>query len=115
MAITYTWSIRGILKAPSLNGLNDVITSIMFNYTGVSDEVDAEGNPYTHTFNGQVPASPPPEDVSEFIDFSELTEEQVISWAQDRHPVENMNSVIERAIEEKKSPKESVEENFPWS
>ena len=33
--MTYTWSITGLKKAPSLNGLDDVVTGIRFKYKGV--------------------------------------------------------------------------------
>ena len=34
MATTYTWTITGLKKAPSLNGLDDVVTGIKFKYKG---------------------------------------------------------------------------------
>ena len=40
MATTYTWTITGLKKAPSLNGLDDVVTGIKFKYKGV----DSDGN-----------------------------------------------------------------------
>jgi hypothetical protein len=114
MAITYTWAITGVTKAQSDFGYEDVITHIRFDYTGTSDEVDSDGNPYTGVFSGAVPTLPPPEEAELFTSFSDLTEEDVIGWAQQLHPVEHMNAMIEKQIEEKKKSLESLD-TFPWT
>ena len=86
MAITYTWSITGLKKAPSLNGLDDVVTGIRFKYKGV----DSDGN--EGVFDGAVPVGAPNSD--SFIAISELTEAEIIEWAKANHPVDHMQEMI---------------------
>ena len=105
MAITYTWKITAMKKAPSLDDLSDVITHVNFEYKGV-DENGNEG-----IFNGACPLPGP--DADDFIELSKATEADVIKMAQANHPVEHMNDVIEKQIAEKIAPKnENVD--LPW-
>lgn len=106
MAITYTWRITTLKTAPSMDGLTDVVTGIRFDYTGT----DENGN--SHTFNGAVPIGAP--DAENFKPLAELTEEEVIAWAQANHRTEHMNSVIERAIAKLVTPTD-VEVSLPWA
>ena len=97
MATTYTWTITGLKKAPSLNGLDDVVTGIKFKYKGV----DSDGN--EGVFDGAVPVGAPNSD--SFIAISELTEAEIIEWAKANHPVDHMQMMITKIIEDKKVPK----------
>lgn len=97
MNITYDWKITALKKAPSLDDLSDVITHINFNYTG-ADSDSGE----SHTFNGACPVGAPSGD--SFTVLADLTEEDIISWAQANHPVDHMNEVIEKAISGKVTP-----------
>ena len=36
--ITYDWKITALKKAPTLDGLSDVITGINFKYTGTNED-----------------------------------------------------------------------------
>ena len=92
MNMSYEWAITAMKKAPTLDGLSNVITHVNFNYTGT----DAESG-HSAVFHGACPLDTPRED-SEFIELSDLTEAKVIEWAQAAHPVEHMNSVIEEEI-----------------
>ena len=47
MAISYEWKITALKKAPSLDGLSDVITHINFDYIGTDDD-----NKVSSTFGG---------------------------------------------------------------
>jgi hypothetical protein len=113
MAITYTWSITSLKKAPSLDGLTDVITSVFFDYTGTDSETDSEGNNYTGVFNGACPIPAP--DSDNFTALADLTEADVIAWAQAHHPIEHMQEHIEREINNKKVPKNVEVETLPWN
>jgi hypothetical protein len=106
MNITYEWKITGLKMAPSLDGLTDVVTGINFNYTGT----DADSGE-SHTFPGAVPTSMP--DSGSFTPFNELTEAEVITWAQANHPTAHMNEQIEKAILEKITPT-NVQADLPW-
>ena len=106
MAITYTWKITAMKKAPSLDGLSDVITHVNFEYKGV-DENGNEG-----VFNGACPLPGPDKD--DFIELSKATEADVIEMAKANHPVDHMNEVIEKQIADKITPK-NEEVDLPWA
>ena len=106
MAITYTWKITAMKKAPSLDGLSDVITHVNFEYKGV-DENGNEG-----VFNGACPLPGPDKD--DFIKLADATESNVIEMAKANHPVEHMNEVIEKQIAEAVTPK-NEEAALPWA
>ena len=111
MAITYTWSITGMKKAPSLDGLTDVITHVNFDYKGVHDEL-VDGEEISETFQGATPIGAP--DENNFTSLAELTEEDVIEWVKAVHPVDHMNHVIETKIDETLVPKKVIVEELPW-
>jgi hypothetical protein len=112
MAITYTWRITAIKKAPSLDGLSDVVTHLNFEYVGTDSENDSEGNAYTAQFSGACPIGVP--DPENFTALTSLTEADVISWAQANHPVDHMQEVIIKNISEQKIPK-NIKAELPWS
>ena len=107
MNLTYEWKITALKKAPSLDGLSNVITHIRFDYTGT----DADSGE-SHTFHGACPVPAP--DAENFADISTLTEEMVIEWAKANHPVHHPNEVIERAIKEKLVPKNEDVTELDW-
>ena len=71
MAITYTWKITALKKAPSLDDLSDVITHINFEYKGVDGD-------HTASFWGACPVPAP--DAENFTPLADLTENQVKGW-----------------------------------
>ena len=97
MNITYDWKITALKKAPTLDGLSNVITHIKFEYTGTDEE-----SGLSHTFNGACPVGAPSED--DFSPIETLTEDVVIEWAKANHPTDHMNEVIEKAIKAKITP-----------
>jgi len=113
MAITYTWAITAMKKAPSLDGLSDVITHVNFKYVGTDDENDSEGNPYTAEFSGACPIGAP--NAETFTALSSVTEENVIEWAQANHPVDHMQEVITKNISEQKIPTNEDVSELPWA
>jgi len=113
MAITYTWAITAMKKAPSLDGLSDVITHVNFKYVGTDDENDSEGNPYTAEFSGACPIGAPNSDT--FTALSSVTEANVIEWAQANHPVDHMQEVITKNISEQKIPTNEDVSEMPWA
>ena len=64
MAINYTWKITGVKKAPSLDGLSNVITHVNFDYTGSKG---SGANKKESTFHGACPVGAP--DSENFIDI----------------------------------------------
>lgn len=108
MAITYEWKITALKKAPSLDGLSDVITHINFEYTGTDDTSDKN----TATFYGACPVGSPDKDA--FTALKDLKEADVIEWAKANHPTDHMNEVIEKQIGETVTPT-NVEASMPWA
>jgi len=105
MAITYTWKITAMKKAPSLDGLSDVITNINFEYKGVDGD-------HTASFWGACPIPAP--DAADFTPLADLKEAEVIEWAKENHPTDHMNEVIEKQINELKTPTK-VDAVMPWA
>ena len=101
MNMSYEWRITAMKKAPTLDGLSNVITHVNFNYTGT----DADSG-FSAVFHGACPLVVPEEGYAEgdFISLADLTEAKVIEWAQAAHPVDHMNSVIEEEINRKITP-----------
>tara|TARA_Y100001938_G_C7915272_1_gene341645 strand:- start:251 stop:577 length:327 start_codon:yes stop_codon:yes gene_type:complete len=105
MAINYTWKITAMKKAPSMDGLSDVVTHLNFDYTGKKGEIEA-------TFHGACPVGPP--DSENFTALADLTEADVIEWAKANHPVEHMQEVIEGQIADQETPKNVEVGALPW-
>lgn len=106
MAITYSYKITSMTKAPSKDGLTDVITGVRFTYTGV-DEDGNEG-----TFQGATPMPSP--DSENFTPLAELTEEMVIEWVKVTHPIDHMQERIQKQIDEKKAPTKEEVTGLDW-
>ena len=107
MNLTYSWKITALKKAPSLDGLSNVITHMRFDYTGTDTD---SGNSYT--FHGACPVGAPnPEN---FKSIETLTEADVIEWAKANHPTDHMNEVIERYINEKLTPTQEEVTDLEW-
>ena len=104
MAVNYVWKITAMKKAPSLDGLSDVITHINFEYKGVDGD-------HTASFWGACPVPSP--DAENFTALADLTEAEVIEWAKENHPTDHMNEVIEKQIDELKTPTQ-VDADMPW-
>lgn len=107
MNITYEWKITALKKAPSLDGLSNVITHIRFDYTGT----DADSGE-SFTFHGACPVGAP--DPENFTEITAVTEEEVIEWAKANHPTGHMDEIIEKMISEKISPKNEEVTEVSW-
>lgn len=107
MNLSYEWKITAMKKAPSLDGLSDVITHVNFEYKGTDADSGEEA-----VFNGACPIGAP--DSENFTALGELTEADVIAWAKANHPTDHMNEVIEKQISDKLTPK-NVEVEMPWA
>ena len=97
MNMSYEWAITAMKKAPTLDGLSNVITHINFEYKGT----DADSGE-SAVFNGACPIGAP--DSENFTAIGDLTEADVVAWAQANHPTEHMNQVIQNEISKKITP-----------
>lgn len=107
MAITYTFIPTKVEIAPSLNGLEKVITRVRYDYEGVNED-GIKG-----TFAGVTPM-PAPEDTENFKPFEELQPEDVISWLEATADKAHMQMRIEKQINEQIAPK-YVDTALPWA
>ena len=107
MNITYDWKITALKKAPSLDGLSNVITHIRFDYTGT----DADSGE-SYTFHGACPVGAPNPDA--FSEITTLTEADVIEWAKANHSTDYMNNVITKVISDKIIPKNEDVTELEW-
>lgn len=106
MAITFTFKVNKLEIAPSLDGLENVVTRVRYDYKGV-DENGNEG-----VFSGVTPM-PSPTDVG-FKPLAELVEADVISWLEVHADKTHMEERITNQIEAIIVPK-YVETELPWA
>jgi len=104
--ITYDWKITALKKAPTLDGLSDVITGINFSYTGTNEDG------ITDSFAGACPVGAPASDT--FTAIADLTELEVIEWAKANHPVGHMQEIISKNISNKVTPKSEDVTEISW-
>ena len=100
MATVYNWNCKTVDVHPTEGSEKDVVYNVHWIVTGVSDELDPEGNAYESTSIGTqiVPLDPE----SEFIPFEDLTNEIVVSWTKDAMGEELVTSIetgIQQAID----------------
>lgn len=107
MAITYTWDITNIRKAPQLEGKDNVVVHVRWTKTGTDE------NGTTGQFQGATPLAAP---TGDFTPYEELTKEQVLGWVQavvvgtyEQH----VNEQIQKQITKKNDPWVDVTE-APW-
>jgi len=107
MAITYTWDITNIRKAPTLEGRSNVVVHVRWTKTGTDE------NGTTGQFQGATPLVASSDD---FTPYEELTKQQVLGWVQavvvgtyEQH----VNEQIQKQITKKNDPWVDVTE-APW-
>ena len=91
MATTYNWNCKTVDVHPQEAGETDVVYNVHWRVTGVSDELDPEGNAYQSTNIGT--QTVPLDSESEFIPFEDLTNEIVVSWTKNAMGEEQVTSI----------------------
>ena len=100
MATVYNWNCKTVDVHPTEAGEKDVVYNVHWIVTGISDEIDPEGNAYQATNIGTQTVPLDPE--SEFIPFEDLTNKIVVDWAKDAMGAEQVTSIeagIQQAID----------------
>ena len=100
MATAYNWNCKTVDVHPQEAGKTDVVYNVHWIVTGISDEIDPEGNAYQATTIGTQTVTLDPE--SEFIPFEDLTNEIVVDWTKDAMGAEQVTSIeagIQQAID----------------
>ena len=75
---TYNWNCKTVDCYPEQNNEADVVYNVHWIVTGVSDEVDSEGNPYSATKIGTQTLDT--SQITNFIPFDQLTNDEVVAW-----------------------------------
>ena len=94
--ITYSWNCRTVDCYPEQNNEADVVYNVHWSVTGVSDQVAPEGQPYSATSIGT--QSLDTSQITTFIPFEDLTNDEVVVWTQAAMGEEQVTS-IEAGIE----------------
>lgn len=112
MSLTYTWSLTSLKKA-DIGDLSGIIVQTHWTCTGT----DEEGN--EGTFHGATPFDPDQVDPTNFTEFNNLTEEQVLGWIKAivvGHYKDHVDAQIMKQINEKKRVVEEVTADaLPWA
>jgi hypothetical protein len=116
MGLTYEWKLTGLRKQNSQNA-NDVVVGTQWKLTAT----DEDGN--QGSFSGATPFSINSVNTGSFIEYSSLTEAQVLSWVKNivsgsgsTNYMDHINGVILKEINSKKWISVNVSEtDLPWS
>jgi len=74
----YNWNCKTVDCYPEQNNEADVVYNVHWIVTGVSDEVDSKGNPYSATNIGTQTLDT--SQITNFIPFDQLTNDEVVAW-----------------------------------
>lgn len=94
--ITYKWTFSAFDCKVDENGLQDVVTTVHWRYSGT----DEDGVTY-EIYGAQAVWEPNPD---AFTPYPDISEEQVIGWMETVIDMEEMNSNITKQIELIKNP-----------
>jgi hypothetical protein len=100
---TFNWDCRTVDVYPTSGDNTDVVYNVHWRLTGVSDQLDANDNPYSATVIGTQTLST--EEIVDFVPFEDLTHEQIVTWTQEAIGAEqvtqmedNVNNQIDNLI-----------------
>jgi len=105
MTVTYEWNCKTVDVHPTEGSETDVVYNVHWIVTGVSDELDSDGNAYQSNSIGIQTVSLNSE--SQFIPFNELTNEIVVGWTKEaigEEQVEAIESGIKEFINQEINP-----------
>lgn len=102
MNLSFEWRIVNIIKKENLDGLQNVILRIVYEYKGT----DADSGE-TYTMLGGLDLDPPSSE--NFTAITDLTKEQVIGWMDAHHNVPTIKKAIEASIQSQIDRKDIVD------
>lgn len=108
MTTTYKWTITTLECVPSANGLENIVQTIRWKFSG------DDGVNYTEISNIVVVTPPDP---NQFVQYGSLTEEQVITWITDslgEHGVAAAKESIDSMLEHLANPP-VITPTLPWA
>jgi len=89
--IDYNWNCKTVDCYIETEGESDVVYNVHWIVTGTSNELDPNQNPYTATNIGTQILNI--NDITNFIPFDQLTNQDVISWTQNTMGVEMVEQI----------------------
>ncbi len=98
--ITYEWNCKTVDCYIETAGESDVVYNVHWIVTGVSDTLNPEGEPYTSNDIGTQELKI--DDITNFIPFDQLTNDEVVGWTKSTMGDEQVASIeagIASAIE----------------
>ena len=101
----YNWNCKTVDCYLEQNNEADVVYNVHWVVTGVSDEVDSEGNPYSATKIGTQTLDT--SQIKNFIPFNQLTNDEVVAWTQGamgEEQVANIETSIQNQIDKLITP-----------
>ena len=91
MTTTYNWNCKTVDAYPLIGEDPDVVYNVHWIVTGVSDQLDPQGNPYqARSIGTQVLST---DDITDFIPFEDLTNEIVVEWTKGAMGEEEVASI----------------------
>jgi hypothetical protein len=87
----YNWNCRTVDAYPQDGDNTDVVYNVHWIVTGISDQLDSKGNPYSATNIGTQVLNT--SDITDFIPFEDLTNEEVVAWTQSAMGEEQVASI----------------------
>ena len=78
MATIFNWDCKTVDAYPLVGEDSDVVYNVHWIVTGVSYQLDSQGNPYQARSIGTQALST--DDITDFIPFGDLTNEIVVEW-----------------------------------
>jgi len=93
---TINWDCKTVDVYPAEGEYTDVVYNVHWIVTGVSDQVDPEGNPYTGRIIGTQVIDT--STITNFIPFADLTNEITTGWVKDAMGAERVAD-IEAGVE----------------
>jgi hypothetical protein len=101
----YEWDCKTVDCYPEQNNEADVVYNVHWIVTGISDQLDPEGNPYSATNIGTQTLDT--SSITNFIPFEDLTNDEVVAWtkgAMGNEQVTNIETNIEKQIQDLITP-----------
>ena len=78
--INYNWDCKTVDVYPTHRGKSDVVYNVHWRLTGISDELDSDGNAYKSTKIGTQSLST--DDLSGFTAFDAVVHSDVVGWVE---------------------------------
>ena len=88
---TFNWNCKTVDVYPTDETYADVVYNVHWIVTGTSDQLDPQGNPYTATNIGTQTLNT--SDITDFIPFEDLTNEEVVTWTQGAMGAEQVTQI----------------------